>query len=67
MQGVVFFSGPQQYMWYVVVLRKTCNEGDRTFYSAINCENFEKVFIQPKGGNRREKEFWLKVPVMAGE
>jgi len=31
----VFFSGPQQYMWYVEVLGKTCNEGDRTFYDAI--------------------------------
>ena len=34
-RGVVFFSGPQQYMWYVEVLRKTYNEGDRTFYDAI--------------------------------
>jgi len=35
LRGVVFFSGPQQYMWYVEVLRKTYNEGDRTFYDAI--------------------------------
>jgi len=31
----VFFSGPQQYIWYVEVLRKTYNEGDRIFYDAI--------------------------------
>jgi len=36
LRGVVFFSGPQQYMWYVEVLIKTYNEGDRTFYDAIN-------------------------------
>jgi hypothetical protein len=35
----VFFSGPQQYMWYVVVLRKTYNVGDRTFYDAIKDKN----------------------------
>ncbi len=42
-QGVVFLSGPQQYMWYVEVLIKTYNEAgkracetpDRTFYDAI--------------------------------
>jgi len=34
-RGVVFFSGPQQYIWYVEVLRKTYNEGGRTFYDAI--------------------------------
>ncbi len=36
LRGVVFFSGPQQYIWYVEVLRKTCNKGDRAFYDAIS-------------------------------
>ncbi len=43
LRGVVFLSGPQQYMWYAEVLIKTCNEAgkracetpDRTFYDAI--------------------------------
>jgi hypothetical protein len=34
-RGVVFLSGPQQYMWYAGVLIKTCHEGDRGFYDAI--------------------------------
>ena len=34
-QGVVFLSGPQPYMWYVEVLIKTYNAVDRTFYNAI--------------------------------
>jgi len=34
----VFFSGPQQYIGYVEVLRKTYNEGDRAFYDAIKIE-----------------------------
>ena len=38
-QGVVFFSGPQQYMWYVEVLIKTYNAVDRTFYDAINYQS----------------------------
>jgi len=34
-QGVVFLSGPQLYVWYVEVLIKTYNAGDWTFYDAI--------------------------------
>jgi len=40
-RGVVFFSGPQQYIWYVEVLRKTYNEGDLTFYDAIKIDGEE--------------------------
>jgi len=39
-RGMVFFSGPQLYIWYVEVLRKTHNEGDRTFYDAIRIDSW---------------------------
>jgi len=39
----VFFSGPQPYIEYVEVLRKTYNEGDRTFYDAIKFMNIKEV------------------------
>jgi len=29
-------------MWYVEVLKKTCNEGDRAFYNAINFDKLLK-------------------------
>jgi len=37
---MVFFSGPQPYMWYVDGLRETYNEGDRNFYDAL----FKKIW-----------------------
>jgi len=41
MQGVVLLSGHQLYMWYVEVLIKTYNAGDRTFYDAITFDSEE--------------------------
>jgi hypothetical protein len=35
-QGVVFLAGTMQYIWYAKCLSITYNEGDRTFYDAIN-------------------------------
>ena len=49
LRGVVYLSGPQQYIWYADVLINTYNEAgkrvcetpDRTFYDAIITDNFD--------------------------
>jgi hypothetical protein len=43
-QGVVFLAGTMQYIWYAKCLSITYNEGDRTFYDAINLA-ISKVLI----------------------